>query len=148
MIIKGINTYQDLSNCTNVSVDTIKSWFCKKKNVTPRLKTLDKLCNGLQIHTSDLFIPNSSFDHSFMEKNNSQERFIENLNKVCQEHMLLKPIERYTLFFPDYYVTDACNLYYSYINKSRTVPIYIIDQIVDILNQVYDAKLTVNDLLK
>lgn len=80
-----------LSDYAHIPESTIKSWFSPQKidsgnPVYPRLSTLDKLCDALEIHTSDLFILTSDFSHPYISNNNSLRRF----NTILIEFALKK----------------------------------------------------------
>ena len=64
---KRISSFYELSKISTIAPTTISSWYsnARGKPVLPRLSTLDKLCDALEIHTSDLFIPESQFEHEF-----------------------------------------------------------------------------------
>ena len=143
MNLYNIDSFKELSKYTEISADTIRKWY-KQKETQPRLSNLDKLCDKFQVHTSDLFIPNSSFSHYYEENNNSQKSFRKNFNVLCiQNSKLIKVDERINLLFD----SDR-NLYYSLISKNRIISIDRLDWLIEKMQPYIDQKITIYDLLK
>ena len=95
-----------LSDYAHIPESTIKSWFSPQKidsgnPVYPRLSTLDKLCDALEIHTSDLFILTSDFSHPYISNNNSLKAFQYNFNRICLEKGLASANSRINYLFFD-----------------------------------------------
>lgn len=137
---KRLSSFYELSQKSGISPTTISSWYSKArgKPVLPRLKTLDKLCDSLEIHTSDLFIPESQFEHEFSRANNSMEAFRINFKSICIEKGLITVQSQiYTIFSfnPDDFDSSK-ERYYSYFRKQngRSIPIDQLDLIANKLN--------------
>lgn len=132
--IKRLYTYKSLSNFTQIPESTIKNWFCPQKinnerPVYPRLTTLDKLCDALEIHTSDLFIASSKFKHTYTSKNNSLEAFRTNFNRICINKGFSSINSRINYLFFDEDEDVRKELYYSLLRSDpkRIIPIARLD---------------------
>lgn len=128
--IKRLYSYKLLSDYTKIPESTIKSWFSPQRilqdnPIYPRLTTLDKMCDALEIHTSDLFIKSSDFSHPYTTKNNSLEAFQHNFLLICIDKGLTSANSRMNYLFFDEDSSTKSELYYSYLRKnaSRTIPI-------------------------
>lgn len=125
-----------LSDYVHIPESTIKSWFSPQKidsgnPVYPRLSTLDKLCDALEIHTSDLFILTSDFSHPYISNNNSLKAFQYNFNKICLEKGLASANSRINYLFFDEDTYTRKELFYSYLRNdpARIIPIPRLDMI-------------------
>lgn len=133
--INRLYTYKELSIHTKIPTSTIASWYSnEKKQIYPRLKTLDKLADSFHVHTSDLFIPNSRFDHPYNGKNDSITNFQLNYKTICIEKSYTKVKDRITYMFGNN--DDGKERYYSYLRKTnyRAIPIHQLDYIANLLD--------------
>lgn len=81
---RKINSLKELSELTDINYNTLKCWVSYAK--TPRVSSLDRLCDRLSIRTYMLLHPNPDF--SIIEdlpKNNSRERIRINLIVLLRE---------------------------------------------------------------
>lgn len=143
MYLNGISSFRELASFTGISADTIRKWF-KNNGSQPRMATLDTLCDCFSKHTSDLFLKNSDFSHSYEKNNDSQGCFIKNFNKICiKNSKLIKVQSRIDLLFD----SDK-NLYYSLLSKNRAISMDRLEWLVHKMKPYISDELSIYDLLK
>lgn len=138
--LNRLKSYHELSIKTGIPTSTISSWYShyRPKSIYPSLKTLDRLCDAFQIHTSDLFISESKFEHDYTEKNNTMNCFRTNFNIICLEKGYSSIDSKIDLFceYPSYSTSSARERYYSYFRKinGRNIPIDQLDVLANRLD--------------
>lgn len=81
---RGIDTLKELSKLTAINYNTLKCWMSYAK--TPRLSSLDRLCDQLAIRTYMLLHPDPDFSAiDNFPKNNSREKIRVNLIVFLRE---------------------------------------------------------------
>lgn len=136
---KEFNNYKELSSVCGINYNTIKSWM-SKRNI-PKLKTLDNMCDNLQINTYELFSRNPDFlPIKEIIVNNSRERIRINIRKFLLENTRITINDSVAVFEGEI----SRDEYISYTRNShgRSVPIHKLEIIACKLN------VSISDLLR
>lgn len=147
-LINRLDTYRKISQFTSIPLATIGSWYaCKHKKPTyPKLSTLDRLCDSFNIHTSELFIPESKFQNTYVGPNDSMKCFRTNLNRICIEKTFVRPKDRINLLCN--WEESGREHYYSYLRKKdgKIIPIHELDRYANLLDiQSYELLLPLTE---
>ena len=130
--IRGYRTHKSLCSYLKIPQSTLSTWLSPNNQILPSLDKLDIFCDEMEIHTSDLFIPNSSFTTHLASHNNSMAQIKATLIELCMNRGLASIQSRVTfLFQPTYSNYSSCEtLYYSYTRTKsyRCIPIQQLDE--------------------
>lgn len=132
ILIKGYHSHKSLCEQINIPESTLSTWLSQNNNILPSFDKLDCLCNKLEVHTSDLFIENSTFNTLYVKQNNSMNIIRKRLNNYLIEYGLFTIQSRILfLFHPSDSNYSSCeSLYYSYtrVKNYRCIPIQQLDE--------------------
>lgn len=131
ILIRGCPSHKSLCKEINIPESTLSTWLSRNNRTLPSFDKLDYFCNKVEVHTSDLFIKNSSFTTVYEEPNNSMKMIQTRLKDYFVEKGLTSIQSRILFLFQpsdsNYYGCES--LYYSYMRKKeyRCVPILQLD---------------------
>lgn len=119
--IKKYVTHKSLCNYLNIPQSTLSTWLSLNNQTLPSLDKLDYFCNKMNISTSDLFVPNSSFGTPHFAPNNSMANIRTSLKYLSIERGLTSIKSRVMFLFQpsdaNYFGCEA--LYYAYTRTER-----------------------------
>lgn len=132
-------TLCDLANLTGIKLSTLKSWSqCKS---FPSLKMLDRFCDKLRIHTSDMLEEDTQFLTPYSGPNASHRQFLINFISQCNAHHLLNDADILEFLNDHNGIIDvetdrdtiSIDALHSYKRKAngRQIPIHKVDYIAD-----------------
>lgn len=116
----------------NIPQSTLSTWLSPNNLTLPSLDKLDYFCDNMGICTTDLFIPNSSFEAVITKHNNTMLQIKKALMELFMERGLTSIQSRVMFLFQpsdsNYYSCEA--LYYSYTRDKtdRCIPIQQLDE--------------------